>query len=514
MNLLSSSFSSLKHFKRMMSSTTKKALVLGIQKSPGNDSSTEKKEIKLSPFSLKVNEQSKGELLSSIKSAFCDNLSSGKTRILFNDKITGFNCVAVTSIDPTKFNRFDEINDVNESIRIATSSAVKALQAVSEINEIHVECMGNGSAAAEGAILANYKYQSYKSKKSELPTILCAEGNDQGWIKGAISAEAQNFCKLLMETPANLMTPSVFCETAKEKFAGIQNVELVVHDENWARKEKMELYLSVSAGSSEPPKFLEIIYNGNPKSLKSVAFVGKGITFDSGGISLKPSAKMDQMRADMGGAANVASSIWAIAKLKANINVRGFIPLCENMPGNKATKPGDVIVGRNGKSVCIDNTDAEGRLILADALSYASDSKPAWILDIATLTGAVRVALGDCVTGIYSTNDELWKSIHAAGSESGDRVWRMPLFSHYGSQMTEHDGYDLNNLGKGKGGGSCTAAAFLKEFVPDDIDWIHADIAGVMCETSDQSYIGSSMTGRPVRTLIELLLKEADKNMN
>lgn len=170
------------------------------------------------------------------------------------------------------------------------------------------------------------------------------------------------------------MTPTIFCETVTEKFAGLSNVKLDVHDAEWARKEKMGLFLSVTSGSSEPAKFLEITYTGNSNASQDlIALVGKGITFDSGGISLKSAGKMDQMRGDMGGAANVASTIWALAKLKIPVNVKGFIPLCENMPGNKATKPGDVIFGRSGKSVCIDNTDAEGRLILADALSYASE---------------------------------------------------------------------------------------------------------------------------------------------
>lgn len=257
------------------------------------------------------------------------------------------------------------------------------------MNEVYLDDLGSATAAAEGALLSNFKFQAYKAKKVEFPSIHAAGAETVEWKKGVVYGNGQNFCKALMETPANLLTPTVFCETVKEKYAGLSNVELIVHDEEWAQKEKMNLFLSVTAGSSEPAKFLEITYNGDPSSKKPIALVGKGITFDSGGISIKSASKMDQMRADMGGAANVASSIWALAQLKVKVNVKGFIPLCENMPGNKATKPGDVIVGRSGKSVCIDNTDAEGRLILADALSYASDFNPLWTLDIATLTGAV-----------------------------------------------------------------------------------------------------------------------------
>lgn len=233
--------------------------------------------------------------------------------------------------------------------------------------------MGAPRAAAEGSTLANFKFQSYKAKKTEFPNIHALAASEE-FNKGVTYGEAQNFCRTLMDSPANLMTPTVFCESVIEKFAGLKNVKIEVHDADWARKEKMNLFLSVSNGSSEPPKFLEITYTGDADASQDlIALVGKGITFDSGGISLKPSSKMDQMRGDMGGAANVVSTIWALAKLGVKVNVKGFTPLCENMPGNHATKPGDVFFGRNGKSVCIDNTDAEGRLILADALSYASE---------------------------------------------------------------------------------------------------------------------------------------------
>lgn len=235
--------------------------------------------------------------------------------------------------------------------------------------------MGSAHAAAEGSNLANYKFQPYKSKKSELPNIFALSSEfEEEWRKGKIYAEAQNFCKTLMNTPANLMTPTIFCQTVKEKFRDLPNVKIEIFDEDWARKEKMGLFLSVSAGSSEPPKFLEITYTGDSNASQDlIALVGKGITFDSGGISLKPSSKMDQMRGDMGGAANAVSTMWALASLQAPVNIKSFTPLCENMPSSRATKPGDVIFGRNGKSVAIDNTDAEGRLILADALSYASE---------------------------------------------------------------------------------------------------------------------------------------------
>lgn len=350
-----------------------------------------------------MNEKTKGKFNELVNNC-C--LSSGGTRLLFNSQIEDFKVIAVSDIgDTQKWDSLDEINGIKENVRNAASSAAKQLQAL-KVDEIHLEDFDNNAdSAAEGAILGSFRFQPYKeeSKRTKIPVIAPAAGIQdlQGWKRGETFAQAQNFCKSLMEAPANLMTPTIFTETVEKKFLGLSNVNIQAHDEEWARNEKMNLFLSVTAGSSEPAKFLEITYNGGDKDQAPIALVGKGITFDSGGISLKPSSKMDQMRGDMGGAANVVSTIWAIAQLNVPVNVKGFVPLCENLPGNYATKPGDVIFGRNGKSVAIDNTDAEGRLILSDALSYASDFKPRFILDCATLTGAVRVSNIYLITFCY-----------------------------------------------------------------------------------------------------------------
>lgn len=318
------------------------------------------------------------------------------------------------------------------------------------------------------------------------------------------------FAPRLMETPANLMTPTIFAENCKTQMTP-HKVEVIAHDRAWAQSLGMNSYLSVSNGSEEPPIFLELTYNGGKAGDKPICLVGKGITFDSGGISIKPSAKMDEMRADMGGGAVVAGTISALAELKMPVNVKGLIPLTENLPSGRATKPGDVVYAMNGKSICVDNTDAEGRLILADALCYAEKFNPKYIVDMATLTGAIRMALGECVAGVFSTTDALWQQLHSASVETGDRVWRMPLFKHYNENVTDYPGYDLNNIGKGKGGGSCTAAAFLREFVPKDVPWMHIDIAGVMTGNDDQSYlVAKGMTGRPLRTMVEFIQKDAN----
>lgn len=302
--------------------------------------------------------------------------------------------------------------------------------------------MDDAQSAAEGAELGVYKFQSYRSsdkRKPEAKVSLAAEAIGQNeWNVGSSLAQSQNWARLLAETPANYMTPTIFAENVQQRLG--DRIQVVAHDRAWSEKQKMGSYLSVANGSNEPPVFLELTYAGNPdKSAQYVCLVGKGITFDSGGISLKPSANMDAMRADMGGAACVVATLDALSRNNVPVNVKGLIPLTENLPSGHATKPGDVVIAMNGKSICVDNTDAEGRLVLCDALCYASTFNPKYVVDIATLTGAIKVALGDCTTGAFVTNQRLWGLLETASRETGDRVWRMPLFKHFTKQVTgEH----------------------------------------------------------------------------
>lgn len=268
-----------------------------------------------------------------------------------------------------------------------------------KITEIEVEDFGCARSAAEGAVLGGYKYQEFKAADKRKPEATFKFAGDakltNEWEHGKRLAENQNWGRVLSNTAANLMTPTIFAAAVSAKMPS--NVQVVAHDKAWAVEQKMGSYLSVAQGSDQPPVFLELTYNGTGGSVadkQPIALVGKGITFDSGGISLKPSAKMDAMRGDMTGAAIVVSTIKALAEANANVYVKGFVPLTENLPNGSATKPGDVVTARNGKTICVDNTDAEGRLVLADAIDYAKDFNPKFILDIATLTGACSVALG------------------------------------------------------------------------------------------------------------------------
>ncbi|KAF9165654.1 bleomycin hydrolase [Mortierella sp. AD011] len=441
-------------------------------------------------------------------------------------------------------------------VRMAVASGVKALKA-QEAKDIGVASMGHDQAVAEGAFLGLYNFNYFKSgKKGETSdikiSVLDSESQSpnevQAFKQGLVQAKAQNFARTLMETPSNNMTPTLFVERFTKEIEALgvdaSKLKITVRDQAWAEEKKMGAFLSVAKGSDEPLRFLEIEYNGGKDGDKPLAFVGKGVTFDSGGISIKPSANMSLMKGDMGGAATVAAAVWGIAALELPINLVAGIPLCENMPSGKATKPGDVVVSMAGKTIEVDNTDAEGRLILADALTYISKTyKPHTLVDLATLTGAMDVALGGAYAGVFSTSDSLWSELNAAGEEAHEAFWRMPLHSVYLPQITTNTVADLLNAG-GRSAGSCTAAIFLREFVHgierDDgfakvegepstevgkpldensseglkagsVRYAHIDIAGVMDTQSNAGYYAKGMTGRPARALIEFAKKFSSK---
>uniref|UniRef100_A0AAX7V747 Cytosol aminopeptidase n=1 Tax=Astatotilapia calliptera TaxID=8154 RepID=A0AAX7V747_ASTCA len=425
-------------------------------------------------------------------------LKNGKSRVFYGLH-KDFPCVALVGLGKNNAGvcRTENWDTSKENIRQAVSAGCRLLQDL-EVSHVEVDSCGDAQSAAEGAVLGLFHYDQLKSKKkTKVTTQLHGSADVVGWEKGIVYAEGQNLARLLMEAPANHITPTAFAKTIEEKLS-------IFKITAWIEEQQMGAFLSVSKGSEEPPVFLELHYNGSPDSKQPpLLLVGKGITFDSGGISLKPSASMDAMRADMGGAATVCASIVTAASLKLPVNIVGLAPLCENMPSGKATKPGDVVKAKNGKTIQVDNTDAEGRLILADALCYGHVFNPRAIVNVATLTGAMDVALGSAAAGVFTNSDWLWEQLHRASVVTGDRVWRMPLFQHYTKQVTDSQLADLNNIGKySRSGGACTAAAFLREFVKAP-HWAHLDIAGVMSNKDEVPYLRKGMSGRPTRTLVE-----------
>ncbi|CAK5280908.1 unnamed protein product [Mycena citricolor] len=440
----------------------------------------------------------------------------GATRVFFNN--TGVTALSSLGPDYTKKGTVAK----REAVRRSVGGAVNEVKRVAdEVTELVVDAEADPHAAAVAAHLALYSF----SLKTEPPSrfnpnlvepvaekiaVKPAQGSPD-WERGVVYAEAQNFARTLMELPGNMMTPTIFAERMVKEFAGLENVEVIVRDEAWAEAKGMRTFLSVSRGSAEPAKLVEIHYKGAASpDAQPVVLVGKGITFDTGGISIKPSAAMKLMRGDMGGAAAVVAALKAIAQLKLPINVVVLTPLSENMPSGTATKPGDIIYAMNGKSIEVDNTDAEGRLVLADAMYYGSTEFNAHtLIDVATLTGAMDIALGEVFSGVFSSSDALWEKLHAAGESEYDRFWRMPIDEDYGPQIYSSNA-DLQNTG-GRPAGSCTAALFLKAFVnglePEDgkapIEWAHIDIAGTMEATRPTAYLGRGMTGSSVRGLVE-----------
>lgn len=363
----------------------------------------------------------------------------------------------------------------------------------------------------EGLSLSAYSYYEYKTGKKEvvLESVQIVsshkvKGFEKGIETGAIISECVNFSRWLGDRPGNRMTPTILAEETVKAAKGTK-LKVTVWDRSKIKAEKMGSFLSVSLGSEQEPKFIVMEYNGASSSKRPVCFVGKGLTFDSGGISIKPSGGMEEMKYDMCGGANVIGTMLAIAKLKLNVNVIGLVPATENMPGPNANKPGDIVIARNGKTIEVNNTDAEGRLILNDALVYACEQKPAAIFDAATLTGAMVVALGNIHTGFFTRNDKLAEKVNAAAAETGELVWRMPLTDFHGKDM-KGTYADLSNISSSKGAGSATAAAFLENFVEKDIPWAHFDIAGTGWHNGDRFPYNprKGASGAMIRTFIQL----------
>ncbi len=320
-----------------------------------------------------------------------------------------------------------------------------------------------------------------------------------GVCQGAAVAAGVSFAKTISNLPGNICTPGYLARQAKamQKSHGVKTTVL---DEAQMKRLKMNSLLSVSRGSREPAKLIVMEYQGGEDGEKPVVLVGKGLTFDAGGISIKPAAAMDEMKYDMCGGASVFGAIRAAADLKLGLNIVGIVPSSENLPDGAANKPGDIVTSMAGVTIEILNTDAEGRLILCDALTYAERYDPAAVVDVATLTGACIIALGHHASALYSNNPELAKELLEAGEVSGDRAWEMPLWDDYTKQLKSNFA-DLANIG-GRAGGSVTAACFLKKFA-QCYDWAHLDIAGTAWRSGGSR---KGATGRPVPLLVEFLL--------
>jgi leucyl aminopeptidase len=324
-------------------------------------------------------------------------------------------------------------------------------------------------------------------------------------MTGAAIARGANFARTLQSRPGNVATPTHLADEAT-RMAGSLNLSVTVFDESRMLEEGMHALLSVSRGSEEEARFIILEYNGGPKGAAPLILVGKGLTFDAGGISLKPAAGMEEMKYDMSGGAAVIGAMQVIAELGVKANVIGLVPSSENMPSGTATKPGDVISSLAGKTIEVINTDAEGRLILADALTYGARLGPSAMVDCATLTGSVIIALGHHASAVIGNDDTLIDELRAAGEASGERCWPLPLWPEYRKQL-DNPTADLQNVG-GRPGGTITAAAFLSEFV-GEAKWAHLDIAGTAWGEGKLPYQRKGALGVPTRLLVEWVRSRA-----
>jgi leucyl aminopeptidase len=469
----------------------------------------------LSPAALALDAASAGQLVRALKAAGFEG-KPGQVQALFGLPGVAAEQVLVIGTGETK-----ELD--NRGLQRAATLAVKALasgpkKAVSYLAELEpkgLDLNGRLSEIVRVSLEAAYRFDSYKSKKHgdkglQQLTLAVEKGAISAGKKavawGQAVATGVNRTRDLGNQPPNVCHPSYIAEQAKALGKSHEKVlDVKVLGEAEMKKLGMGAFLAVSQGSEQEGKLVVMEYKGGKKGDAPVVLVGKGVTFDTGGISIKPAAGMDEMKYDMCGAASVLGVITALVESGLSINVVGVMACAENMPSGKATRPGDIVTTMSGQTVEILNTDAEGRLVLCDALTYIGKYKPAVVIDIATLTGACVVALGKVVSGLFSPSDELATELLNAGQQSGDRAWRLPVWNDY-QDMLESPFADIANIGNAPNGGAITAACFLARFTKD-YTWAHLDIAG----TAWHSGANKGATGRPVPQLMQFLKNRTEK---
>ncbi|KAB2925193.1 MAG: leucyl aminopeptidase [Dechloromonas sp.] len=439
---------------------------------------------------------------------------SGTTLLLHN--VPGTLCDRVLLIGLGKEKDFRE-KEFAQAIRSAvkTLNETGAFDASIFLTELAVKKRDVAWRVRQTAIIAldaTYRFDHFKSKKEEIrrplrKLTLCVERRnelapaEEALKQGIAIAEGMTLAKDLGNQPPNVCNPAYLAERASTLAADLGlTCEVLERDD--MEKLGMHSLLSVANGARQPPKLIVVHYRGTRPSDKPLVLVGKGVTFDTGGISLKPAADMDEMKYDMCGAASVLGTLLAVARMKLPINVTIIVPATENMPGGNATRPGDIVTSLSGQTIEILNTDAEGRLILCDALTYAERLEPDTVIDVATLTGACVVALGGVASGLFANKDSLARELLDAGDEAHDRAWHMPLWDDY-QELLKSPFADMANIG-GRYGGAITAACFLSRFTKK-YDWAHLDIAG----TAWKSGADKGATGRPVSLLTHYILQRA-----
>lgn len=470
--------------------------------------------IKLAPAASAVNVADAHQLDALLKREGFQG-KAGQSLLLLNPQgiaaerllVLGFGATKDGHVSADNYRR--AVQKIADALRATTCTEITI--ALTDISVAEQDAQWQARQVAESLSLLDYRADKLKSKPAEislqLKKVIFGAAKTQvadatkGLQLGQAIAKGVNLARELGDLPGNICTPTYLASEAKRLAAKQAKLSVNILEEKHMKELGMGSLLSVAAGSDQPAKLIVLEYKGGNKKQVPIALVGKGITFDTGGISLKPGAAMDEMKYDMCGAASVLGTFQTLIDLQLPINVVGIIAASENMPNGNATKPGDIVTSMSGQTIEILNTDAEGRLVLCDALTYTERFKPKAVVDIATLTGACVIALGNHATGLFSNNDELAKTLLKAGEEAGDRAWQMPLWDDYQKQLDSNFA-DIANIG-GREAGSVTAACFLSRFAKK-FAWAHLDIAG----TAWRSGGAKGATGRPVTMLVQYLLNQ------
>ncbi len=472
---------------------------------------SEGKNFSLSPLAKRMDQSLKGFLTDLLKKEEFKG-RSGDTRLIDIPEILGSRAILALGIgEKSKIDR--------EGLRKFAATAVKQANKVKarkiSYEDISIlDALSRGHAIAEGVVMAQYTFDDYRSEKQApkrtvthievISEVKSEKLLQKGFRDGSVFAESTNFARSLINIPAVDMTPKRLAEEAR-RIAKQPGLSIKVLGKRELERLGMGLYLAVAKGSEQPPYFVHLTYKPSSKAKKKIVIIGKAVTFDSGGLSLKPPNSMETMKDDMSGSAAMLGVMKALSTLRPSVEVHGICAATENMPSGTAERPGDIARAMNGKTVEILNTDAEGRLTLADALCYAQKLKPDLIIDAATLTGACVVALGELCSGIMGNNQDLIQKLIDCGKEAGEKLWQIPLIEEYKEELKSPIA-DLKNVG-GRWGGTINGGLFLQEFVDAKIPWAHVDIAGPSWTEKELAYCPRGGTGHLTRTLLHFILK-------
>ncbi len=461
---------------------------------------------KLTPAAKALDKHSGGGISRVLKSGDMEGRAGSTLMLRDLEDVTAPRVLLIGLGEEAEFNEKNYRDAITASVNAVKGSAVKELTlTLSEIKVKKRNASWNTAQAVMAAADACYRFDQMKSSNgnpASLTQISFIGAEAAGLKQGAAIAHGMALARDLGNTPSNICTPDYLAQQAKA-LAKTYGFKCKVLDYAACEKLGMGSFLSVGKGSDKPPRFIELRHDGGKKGDKPIVLVGKAITFDAGGISLKPAADMDEMNYDMSGGGSVLGTFRAIGELGLKLNVVGLIPSCENMPDAAANKPGDIVTSMSGQTIEILNTDAEGRLILCDALTYAERFDPAAVIDIATLTGACVIALGNIPSALFSNNEALGKAVERAADQAWDRVWPMPLWDEY-QDLLKSNLADMANIG-GRAGGSITAACFLVRFAKK-YPWAHLDVAGTAYRGGRDK---KGSTGRPVPLLTQYLIDQA-----